>query len=252
MAEAALRPKANAVGAALEGGIQEPGFVAQSEFAAAVDSADELDESEKNLRRAIDVVPALAWFARPDGSMEFLNKRWHDYTGLSPAETVGWGFQAAFHPEDREKGIQRCQSLATENGPAEREIRLRRHDGVYRTFHIRIEPLRDETGRIIRWYGTSTDIEALKQTEEKLKEDERELRRITDAIPQAIVVQDPAGNSLYANRVTLDYTGLAMEDVVKPDFRERIFHPEDISNGWLHSDSLLSQKAFLFTSSSAP
>jgi PAS domain-containing protein len=77
-------------------------------------------------------------------------------------------------------------------------------------------------------YGTSTDVEALKQTEEKLREDERELRRITDAIPQAIVVQDVAGNSLYANRVTLEYTGLAMEDVVKADFRERIFHPEDI------------------------
>ena len=119
-------------------------------------------------------------------------------------------------------------ALFSENGPAESEIRLRRHDGVYRTFLIRVEPFRDETGNIVRWYGTSTDIEALKQTEEKLREDERELRRITDAIPQAIVVQDVAGNSLYANRVTLDYTGLAMEDVVKPDFRERIFHPEDI------------------------
>jgi formate hydrogenlyase transcriptional activator len=228
VAEGPLRPKAKAVGAALEVGIPDRESFAQSESADAVDSAAELDDSEKNLRRAIDVIPALAWFARPDGSMEYLNKRWRDYTGLSPAETSGWGFQVAFHPEDREKGIQRCRRLATEDGPAECEIRLRRHDGVYRTFHIRIEPLRDETGRIIRWYGTSTDVEALKQTEEKLKEDERELRRITDAIPQAIVVQDPAGNSLYANRVTLDYTGLAMEDVLKPDFRERIFHPEDI------------------------
>ena len=228
VAEGPLRPKAKAVGAALEAGIQEPESVAPGEFPEAVDSPEELDESEKNLRRAIDVIPALAWFAMPDGSMEYLNKRWRDYTGLSPTETAGWGFQTAFHPEDREKGIQRCRSLATENGPAECEIRLRRHDGVYRTFHIRIEPLRDETGRIIRWYGTSTDVEALKQTEEKLREDERELRRITDAIPQAIVVQDVAGNSLYANRVALEYTGLAMEDVVKPDFRERIFHPEDI------------------------
>jgi formate hydrogenlyase transcriptional activator len=228
VAEGPLRLKANGVGAALEGGVQHLESVEQSESADPVDSANELDGSEKNLRRAIDVVPALAWFARPDGSMEFLNKRWHDYTGLSPAETVGWGFQAAFHPEDREKGIERCRSLATENGPAECEIRLRRHDGVYRTFHIRIEPLRDETGRIIRWYGTSTDIEALKQTEERLREDERELRRITDAIPQAIVVQDPSGTPLYANRATLDYTGLAMEDVSKPGFRERVFHPEDI------------------------
>jgi formate hydrogenlyase transcriptional activator len=184
--------------------------------------------AESSLRRIIDTIPALAWCARTDGSMEFLNKQWHDYTGLSPAETMGWGFQTAFHPEDRERGIERCRSLATEKGPAECEIRLRRHDGVYRWFLIRIEPFRDETGKIIKWYGTSTDVDALKQTEQKLRADENELRRITDAIPQAIVVQDPDGTPRYANRATLDYTGLAMEDVVKPGFRDRIFHPEDL------------------------
>jgi formate hydrogenlyase transcriptional activator len=88
--------------------------------------------------------------------------------------------------------------------------------------------LRDATGKIVRWYGTQTDIEALKQTEEKVREEERELRRITDAIPQAIVVQDPSGTPLYANRATLDYTGLTIEDVVTPGFRERIFHPDDL------------------------
>ena len=111
VAEGPLRPKAKAVGAALEARIQEPESVAPGEFAEAVDSGEELDESEKNLRRVIDVIPALAWCARPDGSMEFLNRQWRDYTGLSPAETVGWGYQAAFHPEDREKGIQRCRQL---------------------------------------------------------------------------------------------------------------------------------------------
>jgi len=160
--------------------------------------------------------------------MEFLNRQWHDYTGLSPAATIGWGYQAAFHPEDRKNGMERCRKLFSANGPAESEIRLRRHDGIYRWFLIRVEPLRDETGQIIRWYGTSTDIEALKKTEEKLREDERELRRITDAIPQTIVVLDPAGTPLFANRATLDYTGLAMEDVANPSFRERIFHPDDI------------------------
>src|ERR1700721_1880676 len=145
--------------------------------------------AEASLRRVIDTIPALAWCARPDGSMEFLNRQWHNYTGLSPVETMDWGYQAAFHPEDRENGIDKCRKLFSENGPAESEIRLRRHDGIYRWFLIRVEPLRDETGRIIRWYGTSTDIEALKQSEERLREDERELRRITDAIPQPIVVQ---------------------------------------------------------------
>src|SRR4029077_12092547 len=79
-----------------------------------------------------------------------------------------------------------------------------------------------------RWYGTCTDIETLKQTEEKLREDERELRRITDAIPQTIVVLDPSGALLYANQATLEYTGLTSEDVVAPHFRERIFHPDDL------------------------
>lgn len=199
------------------------------------------NESHSSLRRIIDTIPALAWCARPDGSMEFLNKQWHDYTGLSPSETAGWGFQAAFHPEDRNRGVERCRSLSSEMGPVECEIRLRRHDGVYRWFLIRIEPLRDEAGRIIKWYGTSTDIEALKQTEEKLREKERDLRRITDSIPQAIVVQDPAGTPLYANRGTLDYTGLALEDVVKPDFRERIFHTDDLQRLREYRKSALSR-----------
>jgi formate hydrogenlyase transcriptional activator len=108
------------------------------------------------------------------------------------------------------------------------EARLRRHDGVFRWFLMRVEPLRDETGKIVRWYGTCTDIETLKETEAKLREDERELRRITDLIPQAIVVQDPSGIPIYANQATLDYTGLTAEDVIAPHFRERIFHPDDL------------------------
>lgn len=220
MAEGQSRLKVRSNGRALDGGAEVGGPVQQGESVS--------DDSASSLRRVIDTIPALAWCARPDGSMEFLNRQWHDYTGLSPAAAIGWGYQAAFHPEDRKNGMERCRKLFSANGPAESEIRLRRHDGIYRWFLIRVEPLRDETGQIIRWYGTSTDIEALKQTEEKLREDERELRRITDAIPQTIVVLDPAGTPLFANRATIDYIGLAMEDVANPGFRERIFHPDDI------------------------
>jgi len=112
--------------------------------------------------------------------------------------------------------------------PGEIEARLQRHDGVYRWFLIRVEPFCDERGRLLRWYGTSTDIEILKQTQEKLREDEQELRRITDAIPQAIVVLDPFGTPLYANQATLDYAGLTAEDVLAPRFRERLFHADDL------------------------
>ena len=189
---------------------------------------DELKNSERKLRQVIDTIPTLAWSILPDGSNEFLNKRWHEYTGLSPEESHGSGWQAAIHPEDRASLLEKWQGLLSSGEPGEMEARLRRYDGVFRWFLMRVEPLRDETGKIVRWYGTCTDIETLKETEAKLREDERELRRITDAIPQAIVVQDPSGVPIYANQTTLDYTGLKAEDVIAPLFRERIFHPDDL------------------------
>ncbi|HKB89122.1 MAG TPA: sigma 54-interacting transcriptional regulator, partial [Opitutaceae bacterium] len=188
----------------------------------------EIKDSETNLRRVIDTIPTLAWCNTPDGPNEFLNKRWHEYTGRSHKESTGWGWQSAFHPEDVPPMMKKWRELLASGEPGEIEARLQRHDGVYRWFLIRVEPFRDERGQLLRWYGTSTDIEALKQTQEKLREDEQELRRITDAIPQAIVVLDPSGTPLYANQATLDYAGLTAEDVVAPRFRERLFHPDDL------------------------
>jgi PAS domain S-box-containing protein len=189
---------------------------------------DEIRGSEARLRRVIDAIPTLAWCNLPDGSNEYLNKRWHDYTGLTPEESRGWGWQPSFHPEDLPRLMDRWRELLASGEPGEIEARLRRHDGVFRWFLIRVEPLRDETGKIIRWYGTSTDIEDRKQAEEKLRQDESELRRMTDAIAQTIVVQDPNGIPIYANQAVLDYTGLTIEDVLNSDFRARIFHPEDL------------------------
>jgi formate hydrogenlyase transcriptional activator len=184
--------------------------------------------SETKLRQVIDAIPTLAWCNLPHGPNEFLNKRWHEYTGLSHEQSNGWGWQAAFHPEDVSPLMEKWRELLASGEAGEMEARLRRHDGVYRWFLIRVEPFRDERGQLVRWYGTSTDIDALKQTQEKLREEEQELRRITDAIPQAIVVLDPSGAPLYANQATLDYSGLAAKDVISPRFRERMFHPDDL------------------------
>src|SRR5579871_625049 len=188
-----------------------------------------IKNSETNLRRVIDTIPTLAWCNSPDGPNEFLNQRWHEYTGRSHEESTGWGWQAAFHPEDVPPLMKKWQELLASGEPGEMEARLRRHDGVYRWFLIRVEPFRDERGQLLRWYGTSTDIDALKQTQQKLREDEQELRRITDAIPQTIVVLDPSGAPLYANQATLDYAGLTTEGVVTPGFRERLFQADDLA-----------------------
>jgi formate hydrogenlyase transcriptional activator len=189
---------------------------------------DQVQKSEAKLRQVIDTIPTLVWCDLPDGPNEFLNKRWHEYTGRSPEESHGWGWQATFHPEDLPPLMEKWRELLVSGEAGEIEARLRRHDGVYRWFLIRVEPFRDESGKLVRWYGTSTDIENLKQTERKLREDERELRQLTDTISQTIVVLDPFGTPLYANEATLEYAGLSSEDVVAPNFRERLFHPEDL------------------------
>ena len=185
-------------------------------------------EQSLDIRLVVDRIPAFTWSAHPDGSVEFVNQRWREYAGLSLEESQGWGWQVAIHPEDLPSLMQKWRGLLISGEAGDVEARMRRHDGVFRWFLIRFEPYRDETGRIVMWYGVSTDIETLKQTEGKLRQDERELRQITDAIPQTIVVQDPFGLPIHANRATLDYTGLTADDVTAPNFRERIFHPEDV------------------------
>jgi len=202
--------------------------VAEEERTALLREIAETKASAAQVRTILDTIPTLASCNLPDGSNEFLNQRWHDYTGLSPQEARGRGWRVAIHPEDLQKVLDTFRALRASGKPGEIEHRLRRHDGEYRWFLFRIEPLRDELGKIVRWYATNTDIENLKRTEEKLRQDELEIRRITDAIPHTIVIQQPDGTPIYANQAVLDYGGFTMEDVIASDFRARLFHPEDL------------------------
>ena len=189
---------------------------------------EEIKQSEARLRKIIDTIPTLAWCGLPDASKEFFNKRWHDYTGLSPEEASGWGWKVTIHPDDLEKLMDRSFEFIASEDPGEVEARMRRFDGEYRWFLFRAEPLRDEHGNVVNWYGTNTDIEDRKRAEEKLRQDEMELRQITDAITQTIMVLAPDGTGLYANQSMLDFSGLTMREVMAADFRTRFFHPEDV------------------------
>ena len=188
----------------------------------------EIKQSEARLRKIIDTIPTLAWCSLPDGTGEFWNRRWHEYTGLTPEAVRGWGWQDAIHPEDLKEITDKWRGFLATGQPGEVEGRLRRFDGVYRWFLFRAEPLRDESGNIVNWYGTDTDIEDLKCAEAKLRQDEEELRRMTDAIPQTIIVLNPDGKAIYANRVALEYTGLSLDEVLADDFPARVFHPDDV------------------------
>jgi formate hydrogenlyase transcriptional activator len=193
------------------------------------DALEKLGQEAARLQALIDTVPSFLWTSFPDGSKEFLSKRWYEYTGLTLEQGKGWGWKVVVHPDDLDRLIREWLALLNDPKPGELETRIRRYDGEYRWFLIRVLPEFDAEGNVVRWFGSDTDIEDRKRAETKLLEDERELRRITDAIPHTIVVLDPNGQRLYANQAMLDDTGLTMQDVLTTsDLRARIFHPEDL------------------------
>jgi hypothetical protein len=189
--------------------------------------ADEaLRASEANLRRVIDTIPTLSWCNLPDGPNEFLSKGWHEYTGLSPEEAHGWGWQTTFHPEDLPPLMEKWKVMLTSGEPGEVEARIRRFDGVYRWFLIRAEPFRDDTGAITRWYGTSTDIEDRKRAEEALQDNERNLVSIINTIPTAAWTTRPDGHVEFLNQRWLDYAGMTAEQA-KGWGWGAVIHPDD-------------------------
>jgi len=136
---------------------------------------DEIKQSEDRLRLVIDTIPTLVWRAGPDGVPDFLNQTALDYTGLSldQAET---GWPLAFHPDDRKGMLVKWAAIWESGMPGGLEARLRRFDGEYRWFSFQAVPLREESGNIVKWYGSSTDIEDRKRTEEALRESEQRFR----------------------------------------------------------------------------
>ena len=141
---------------------------------------EEIPTSEVKLRQVVDMIPALVrfWSNLADSPNDFSNQGWRDYTGISSEEARGRGWQAAVHPDDLPKLLETWREMVAAGKAGVFETRLRRNDGVFRWFLCRIDPLRDESGQVLRWFGTATDIDALKQTEERLREDERERERL--------------------------------------------------------------------------
>jgi PAS domain S-box-containing protein len=137
-----------------------------------------LQSSEDRLRLVIDTIPAQVWSTAPDGSVDFINRRWLESTGLSAETTVGWNWSSAVHPDDLTKFVDALHRALAAGEPMESEARLRQADGKYRWFLIRNVPLRDELGNIVNWYGTSIDIEDRKQAEDALRQAQADLAHV--------------------------------------------------------------------------
>src|SRR5437899_3595112 len=129
-------------------------------------------QKEDHLRLVIDTIPIMAWSVRPDGVVDSLNKRWVDYSGLT-LERYVQDPTGPIHPEDIPRVLKKWRAAMAAGESSEDEMRLRRADGEYRWFLVRTVPLRDEQGKIVKWYGTSTDIEDRKRAEMALQKNEQ-------------------------------------------------------------------------------
>lgn len=136
-------------------------------------SEAELRRREKELREVIDTIPTIAWSALPDGSNNYVNKRFVEYSGLSAEQAAGSGWQAAIHPDDLQQHLSKWMASVATGKLHESEVRFRRADGQYRWHLDRGVPLRDEAGDIVKWYGVVTDIEERKKAEFYLAETSR-------------------------------------------------------------------------------
>lgn len=142
----------------------------------------DLKESEDRLRFVIDSIPEMVWSNLPDGSNDFANRRWQEYTGLSGQEASGLGWTSAIHPDDL-SGLLEAQRIAYAGGVRYmQEIRMRRADGEYRYFLAQALPLRDEAGKIVKWYGTNIDIEDRRRAVETLQTAFEEIKELKDKL----------------------------------------------------------------------
>jgi PAS domain S-box-containing protein len=193
-----------------------------------------LQASECNFASVINTIPTLAWSARPDGYCDFLSQGWLDFTGLTSEQAQGWGWSDSIHPEDRDKLVQYWRSAIASGMPVDTEARLRRFDGVYRWTLIRANPWRDDSGSIVKWYGTSTDIDDRKRAEEALRANERKLGLIINTMPILAWSARADGGVDFFNQRWLDYTGLTQSEAHGWGWANA-FHPDDlgrVSDHW--------------------
>jgi PAS domain S-box-containing protein len=195
------------------------------------DSARELAPSavpDDEFRLLADNIPTLCWIANGDGYIVWYNRRWHDYTGTTPEQMEGWGWQSVHDPEALPEVMERWTSSIATGEPFEMTFPLRGADGVFRPFLTRIQPVRDASGKIARWFGVNTEIGGQVAAERSRRENEERLQAIFDATPECIKIVAPDGTLLRMNHAGLcmveaengaQVEGACIFDVISPEHR---------------------------------
>ncbi|HTJ55069.1 MAG TPA: PAS domain S-box protein [Nitrosospira sp.] len=170
-----------------------------------------LRESETRFRTLANTIPQLAWIANTDGSRSWYNQRWYDYTGMTPEEVLGWGWQKLHDAEMLPKVIRKWTDAVAAGEAFDMEFPLRGADGSYRIFLTRAEPLRDTEGRIVQWFGTNTDVNEQRLEEKVRRETEKQLQVVMENMSEGLVVCDFSGKLVYRNPAAIkmhDFRGL--------------------------------------------
>src|SRR4029453_16257080 len=162
---------------------------------------------------AVDSIPGLVVALAPDGEVEFVNRQGVEFFGQPLAELKHWGTNGAIHPEDLPRLIEDFTQAIASGRPFEWEVRGRRFDGGYRWFQSRGYPLRDASGRIVRWYNLLTDVDDRKRAEEALTSRERNARLIVNTIPGMVSLFTPKGELEGANEQALEFVGQTLEEL---------------------------------------
>ncbi len=162
-----------------------------------------LRESEERFRAIANSIDQLIWATQPDGFHDYYNQRWYEYTGVPEGSTDGAAWNRMFHPDDQERARRVWRNSLDTGEPYHIEYRLRHRSGHYRWVLGRAQPVRDEQGRIIRWFGTCTDIHDLKQAQEELRESrewalrtEAETRRLASILAERVAELDAANEEI--------------------------------------------------------
>jgi PAS domain S-box-containing protein len=172
------------------------------------------------------MIPIPAWAAGDDGSVDFLSQKWLQYTGLALEEVLGWGWKIAFHPDDQERVERRWREIIQSRTLGELDARLRRHDGFFRWFMIRVTPGRDQDGNIFEWYGTFYDIEVRKSAEILLEGQNRILEMVASGNPLDSILRSLCGLSeeaapgSFSSIVIADSSGSRIEKVLSSSLPE--------------------------------
>jgi PAS domain S-box-containing protein len=193
-------------------------------------SADDRERRELPLRGVMDTIPGLVWSALPDGDVEFCNQRWLEYTGMSFNEIKGMGWAAAIHPQDITDLREGWRTALVRSNSFEAEARMRRADGCYRWFLIQAVPLRDSGGRIIRWYGTNTDVEELKLAQEELQKQTSRLDQLFEQAPEAVAILSTDDRIVRVNKEFTRMFGYEPDEVLQRPINDLIVPEAEIES----------------------